>query len=95
MKPLRPESLSVHAKFATTRAEMAAALIERDEIDLVLNALIARSTSSSVRRGAPSSAARLADEVGGRDEVRVLLTKYTVPEEVVGPVSLAGLKGGR
>ena len=37
------KTLSVHAKFATTRTEMAAALIERDdEIDLVLTALIAK-----------------------------------------------------
>ncbi|MFO0806210.1 MAG: AAA family ATPase [Gemmataceae bacterium] len=98
MKPLRTESPSVHVKFATTRTEMAAALIERDdEIDLVLTALIAKEHVLLV--GPPGCAkSLLLDSLmkwAGGTKFAILLTKYTVPEEVVGPVSLAGLKEDR
>ena len=98
MKPPRSESPSVHTKFATTRAEMTAALIERDdEIDLVLTALIAKEHVLLV--GPPGCAkSLLLDSLmkwAGGTKFAILLTKYTVPEEVVGPVSLAGLKDDR
>ena len=94
-----PRSASaVHARFAAARAEMAAALIERDdEIDLVLTALIAKEHVLLV--GPPGCAKSLLLDslfrwVGGT-KFALLMTKYTVPEEVVGPVSLAGLKEDR
>ena len=82
-------------KFAATRTEMASALIERDdEIDLVLTALIAKEHVLLV--GPPGCAkGLLLDSLlawAGGSKFAILLTKYTVPEEVVGPVSLAGLK---
>jgi len=85
-------------KFATTRAELAAALIERDdEIDLVLTALIAKEHVLLV--GPPGCAkSLLLDSIlkwAGGTKFAILLTKYTVPEEVVGPISLAGLKEDR
>lgn len=88
----------VHTKFSTTRTEMAAALIERDdEIDLVLTALIAKEHVLLV--GPPGCAkSLLLDSLmkwAGGTKFAILLTKYTVPEEVVGPVSLAGLKEDR
>src|SRR5437588_861452 len=43
MKAFRPETCPVQAKFAATRKELSAALIERDEeVDLVLTALAAQ-----------------------------------------------------
>jgi MoxR-like ATPase len=94
----RTPSATVHARFAAARAEMAAALIERDdEIDLVLTALIAKEHVLLV--GPPGCAKSLLLDslfrwVGGT-KFALLMTKYTVPEEVVGPVSLAGLKDDR
>ena len=94
----RTSSTSVPVKFAAARAEMASALIERDdEIDLVLTALIAKEHVLLV--GPPGCAKSLLLDslfrwVGGT-KFSLLLTKYTVPEEVVGPVSLAGLKEDR
>jgi MoxR-like ATPase len=85
-------------KFVATRREMASALIERDdEIDLVLTALIAKEHVLLV--GPPGCAkSLLLDSLlawAGGAKFAILLTKYTVPEEVVGPVSLAGLKSDR
>ncbi len=85
----------IHAKFAATRRELSKVLIERDdEIDLCLTAMIAREHVLFV--GPPGTAkSMLADAIvswcDGR-KFNVLLTKYTTPEEVFGPVSLAGLK---
>jgi MoxR-like ATPase len=98
MKSLRSDTASVHTKFAVTRTEMAAALIERDdEIDLVLTALIAKEHVLLV--GPPGCAkSLLLDSImkwTNGTRFAILLTKYTVPEEVVGPVSLAGLKDDR
>ena len=89
---------TARAKFAATRAEMSSALIERDdEIDLVLTALIAKEHVLLV--GPPGCAkSLLLDSIlkwSGGTRFAILLTKYTVPEEVVGPVSLAGLKEDR
>lgn len=77
------------------RRDLAEWLIERDqEIDLVLTALIAQEHVLLV--GPPGTAkSMLADAVvrwmdGNR--FQVLLTKFTTPEEVFGPISLAGLK---
>ena len=94
----RSPAATARAKFATTRAEMAGALIERDDvIDLVLTALIAKEHVLLV--GPPGSAKSLLLDAllrwAGGSKFAILLTKYTVPEEVVGPVSLAGLKSDR
>src|SRR5205085_6197895 len=100
MKAFRPEDRAnpVREKFAAARRELSAALIERDdEIDLVLTALVAREHVLLV--GPPGCAkSLLLDSVlalaGGR-KFSVLFTKFTVPEEVFGPVSLAALKEDR
>ena len=95
---LRSPAASARAKFATARTEMSSALIERDdEIDLVLTALIAKEHVLLV--GPPGCAkSLLLDSLlawAGGVRFALLLTKYTVPEEVVGPVSLAGLRDDR
>lgn len=95
LRSTTPSAAAARAKFAATRAEMAASLIERDdEIDLVLTALIAKEHVLLV--GPPGCAkSLLLDSIlkwAGGAKFAILLTKYTVPEEVVGPVSLAGLK---
>jgi MoxR-like ATPase len=87
-----------HGKFADARHAMSAALVERgDEIDLVLTALVCREHPLLV--GPPGCAkSMLLDSLmswmGGR-RFTALLTKYTVPEELFGPVSLSGLKEDR
>jgi MoxR-like ATPase len=100
MKPTRPapEMHAVRAKFATVRRELAAALIERDEeIDLVLTALLAHEHVLLV--GPPGCAkSLLLDSVlswTGGTRFTLLLTKFTTMEELMGPVSLAGLKEDR
>jgi len=82
-------------KFAATRRELSAALIERDqEIDLILTALIAREHALLV--GPPGTAksmlaTALVQWLDGR-KFEILLTKFSTPEEVFGPISLTGLK---
>src|SRR5947208_2023859 len=97
MKLVRPEPPpdAVREKFAIARRELAAVLIERDaEIDLLLTALVANEHVLLV--GPPGCAkSLLLDAIlswtGGR-KFTVLLTKFSVPEEVTGPVSLRALK---
>jgi MoxR-like ATPase len=94
----RPDPGAARGKFACARAEMSAALIERDpEVDLVLTALIAREHVLLV--GPPGCAKSLLLEavmrwLGGRT-FTCLLTRFTTPEELFGPVSVAGLKEDR
>lgn len=89
-------SANVQAKFAAARAAMNAALIERgDEIDLILTALVAREHCLLV--GPPGTAkSQLADSLlalmGGAKGFSILFNKFTVPEEVFGPISIQGLK---
>ena len=100
MRLVRPDADAdpVREKFAQARKAMATALIERDEeIDLVLTALVANEHVLLV--GPPGSAKSLLLDgllawTGGT-KFAVLLTKFTTPEEVFGPVSLAGLKEDR
>ena len=87
--------MTTRDKFMTTRRELAAALIERDEeIDLVLTALVAKEHALLV--GPPGCAkSLLLDSLmkwAGGSKFAALLNKYTVPEEIMGPVSVAGLK---
>ena len=88
--------MNVQQKFTTTRAELSAALIEREtEVDCLLTALIAREHCLLV--GPPGTAKSLLSNaltawLDGGSQFTVLLTKFTTPEEVFGPISLAGLK---
>jgi len=100
MKLLTPkiDRDSLFEKFAQIRRDLAASLIERDEeIDLILTALIAHEHVLLV--GPPGCGKSLLLDsilqcVGG-SKFSVLLTKFTTPEEVVGPVSLSALKDDR
>src|SRR5262245_17164998 len=88
-------SAAVRDKFTATRKELSTALIERDdEVDLVLTALIAQEHVLLV--GPPGTAkSLLLDSLMGWMSGRrfsILLTKFTVPEEVFGAISVAGLK---
>src|SRR3954453_9122516 len=98
MKIVREEgdrACPLQAKFATARREMAEALIERDaEIDLALTGLVARENVLLV--GPPGCAKSLLLDslmawMRGR-KFSILLNKYTAPEELLGPISVAGLK---
>ena len=87
--------IPVSEKFSTMRRDLASALIERDqEIDLVLTALIAREHVLLV--GPPGTAKSMLSDAIVRwldgTRFQILLTKFTTPEEVFGPISLAGLK---
>ena len=98
MKFATPESCPVQEKFRATRRELSAALIERDdEVDLALTALVCQEHLLLV--GPPGCAkSLLLDALMGWLHARrfsILLTKFSVPEEVVGPVSLAALKEDR
>jgi MoxR-like ATPase len=98
MRLVKPPPCPVQEKFAACRRELSEALIERDqEVDLALTALIAREHVLLV--GPPGCAkSLLLDSVmrwlGGRT-FSCLLTKFTAPEELFGPVSVAGLKEDR
>jgi MoxR-like ATPase len=95
MKAYEPEASPVQGKFMTTRRELSAALIERDdEVDVVLTALVAQEHVLLV--GPPGCAkSMLLDSLmrwlSGR-RFSLLLSRFTCPEEVLGPVSLTGLK---
>ena len=98
MEPTPPDAGPVQAKFAAARRDLAGSLIERDEeIDLALTALVAGEHLLLV---SPPGCAKsllldsILDWTGG-SKFSILLTKFSVPEEVFGPVSLAGLKADR
>jgi MoxR-like ATPase len=100
MKPYRPPSDGnpIREKFATARKELSSSLIERDEeVDLVLTALLANEHVLLV--GPPGCGKSLLLDsllswTGGK-KFSILFTKYTVPEECFGPVSLSALKEDR
>ena len=90
--------MNAYDKFAAMRADLGAGLIERDgEIDLCLAAMVAREHLLLV--GVPGTAkSMLCDGIvqwldGSR--FTYLLTKFSTPEEVFGPISLKGLKEDR
>lgn len=85
-------------KFATTRKELCSALIEREqEIDLVLTALVAQEHVLLVGPpgcGKSMMADAIVEWMQG-ERFSILVTKYTTPEEVFGPISVAGLKADK
>jgi MoxR-like ATPase len=95
MKIATPAACPVQEKFLATRKELAAALIERDdEVDLALTALVAQENVLLV--GPPGCAKSLLLDslmrwMSGR-RFSVLLNRFTTPEEVLGPISVSGLK---
>src|SRR3954466_1705657 len=98
MKLVRPECDPVREKFAAARRDLSSALIERDEeVDLALTALVANEHVLLV--GPPGCGKSLLLDsllswTGGR-KFSILFTKYSTPEEVLGPVSLSALKEDR
>ncbi|MFO0825305.1 MAG: AAA family ATPase [Gemmataceae bacterium] len=85
-------------KFVLARKELSSALIERDEeVDLVLTALLANEHALLV--GPPGCGkSLLLDSVlswMGGTKFSILLTRFTTPEEVLGPVSLSALKADK
>jgi MoxR-like ATPase len=97
-RPRREGGCPVQAKFAATRRELTEALIERDEeIDLVLTALLAREHPLLV--GPPGTGkSLLLDSLlcwTSGSKFSLLLTKFTTPEELFGPISVASLKEDR
>lgn len=86
---------AVRQKFQTLRTEMNAGLVERTtEVDLVLTALLAGENLLLV--GPPGCAKSLLldsvlSAVGG-EKFSLLMNKFTTPQEVFGPISLAALK---
>ena len=98
MKIVKTCPCPVQEKFLSTRKELSGALIERDgEVDLVLAALVAREHILLV--GPPGCGKSLLLDgvmnwMNGK-RFSILLTKFTCPEEVVGPVSIAALKEDR
>src|SRR6185369_14788466 len=85
-------------KVAAARRHFGDVLVEREEeIDLALTALLSREHVLFV--GPPGCGKSLLVDsllawVGGR-KFSALLTRFSVPEELFGPVSLAGLKEDR
>ena len=93
--PRTPAPGTAREKFATARKELSSALIEREEeVDLVLTALLAGEHVLLV--GPPGCGKSLLLDsllswTGGK-KFSILFTKYSTPEEVLGPVSLRALK---
>jgi MoxR-like ATPase len=88
-------TMTVHEKVSTGRQEISKWLIERDaEVDMLLTALVCKEHALMV--GAPGTAksllARGLVSMLGGQRFSILLTKFTTPEEVCGPVSVIGLK---
>jgi MoxR-like ATPase len=91
--------MDTRGKFETLRAALAAALIERDEeVQLLLLGLLAGEHVLLV--GPPGTGksllcSALTSAVGGARKFETLLTKFSTPEELFGPVSVQALKADR
>ena len=95
---LTPAETSAIKSLQALRVELEGKILERkEEIDASLTALLAR--QHLLLLGPPGTAKSLlgtllADALGAKTFTR-LLTKHSVPEELFGPYSLAGLEAGR
>ena len=84
------------AKFNAARQAVATKLIERhDEVDIVFTALVCQEHPLLV--GAPGTAKSLMLDsimnwLGDAERFSILFNKFTTPEEVFGPLSVASLK---
>jgi MoxR-like ATPase len=95
---VKSQPVTVQEKFATCIEDLNNCLIEREqEILMVLTALVAHMNPLLV--GPPGTAkSLLLDSVmewmGGTsaDKFNILMTKFTVPEEICGPFSVAGMQ---
>jgi len=89
---------SVQQKFHRTREELSNALVERDqEVDLLLTSLICRENPLLI--GPPGTGkSMLVDALlswmQGK-KFSILFSKFSMPEEIFGPVSLNGLKNDK
>src|SRR3954468_20374978 len=98
MKLMTATTCPVQEKFVTTRKELSTALIERDEeIDIVLTALVCQEHPLLV--GPPGTAkSLLLDSImswmNGK-KFTILFNRFSTPEEVFGPISVAGLKNDK
>lgn len=87
--------MSIQSKFETVRRELNASLIDRtQEIDLALAALLSREHVLFV--GPPGTGKSMLSDalvswIDG-SKYSILLTKFSTPEEIFGPISLKGLK---
>jgi MoxR-like ATPase len=93
-------SITPQAKFKMARDEMNKSLIERhDEIDLILVALLAGENPLLV--GPPGTGkSLLMDSLmrwmsNGTKKFSILLSKFSMPDEVFGPIDINGLKAGK
>lgn len=89
---------TVQQKFHRTRGELSAALVERElEVDLLLTSLICRENPLLI--GPPGTGkSMLVDALLNWMEGRkfsILFSKFSMPEEIFGPVSLNGLKNDK
>ena len=88
-------AFSLRERFQAGRATLKTSLVEReDEVDLLLTALVAQEHCLFV--GPPGTAKSKTLEglmawLGGT-RFSILLTKFSTPEEVFGPISVQGLK---
>jgi len=95
MKAYLTTTCPIQEKFIATRKELSSALIERDdEVDVVLTALVCNEHPLLV--GNPGTAKSLLLDslmawTSGR-RFSALLTKFTTPDELFGPISVQGLK---
>ncbi len=98
MKLHQTHRCPIQDKFLTTRKELSASLIERDdEIDVVLTSLICQEHPLLV--GPPGTAKSLLLDallnwMSGK-RFSILLTRFSTPEELFGPISVRGLKEDR
>ncbi|MCA9554983.1 MAG: AAA family ATPase [Myxococcales bacterium] len=91
--------MSAEARLQAVRAELKARFIEREQVvDGALLAVLCR--QHLLLLGPPGTAKSmlakdLCHRVGGKTYFEWLLTKFTTPEEIFGPVSLEALEAGR